>query len=366
MTVRLTASEQIVPIVLAVVLVCSLAGFLVGTRRYRAGRDHWLRLVAIGVTLALVGATIGQIIAYRQYIGAPAVPDEVNLEAYRPFTSDNLLVVPPSAPSLGISADWPRLDGATALYPVYAAVAQAVYNPGRPTGLDFTSFYVPCSGTGDAYSRLIAGQADVIFVAQPSAAQLADLNATGRKLTLTPLGREAFVFFVNAGNPVNGLSLQQIRDIYTRTTTNWRQVGGRNEAITAFQRPDGSGSQTAMLAQVMGDVPIAQPRRDEVSEMMGGVLSQVATHRNVGSAIGYSFRWYVTVMNPNAGIKLLAVDGIAPTAANIADGTYPLTGDFYAVTLGDPSRNTQALIDWLTSAEGQSLIEQVGYVGLQA
>jgi len=372
MVAALTATEVVVPVVLAVVLACSVTGFLWGTHRAcqgtrracqgtRPAPHRWVRLGAVALCVALVGAAAGQGIARARYVAIPTVSDEVDLGQYQPFAPGNRLVVPGQAPSLRITADWPRLDGATALYPVYAAAAQATYDPGSRQ--NFASTYVPCSGTGEAYNRLTAGQVDAIFVARPSPAQLAALNATGRKLTLTPLGREAFVFFVNAANPVDGLSLQQIRGIYTKQIVNWNQVGGRNQAITPYQRPDGSGSQTAMLAQVMRDVPIAEPRRDEVADLMAGVLSQVATYRNTGAAIGYSFRWYATVMNPNVRIKLLSVDGVAPTAANIRNGTYPLIGEFYAVTLGDPSPGTAALIDWLTSAEGQALIEQVGYVG---
>lgn len=202
-----------------------------------------------------------------------------------------------------------------------------------------------------------------VRAAQPSQAQLAKAKAAGVELKLTPIGREAFVFFVNTDNPVDELSLQQIRDIYTKKITNWKQVGGPDEDIVAYQRPDDSGSQTAMLAQVMQNTPMATAVREEIADGMGTVIDQVATYRNLSSAIGYSFRWYATVMNPNSGIRLLDVNGVPPTVDNIRNGTYPLTGDFYATTAGSQNPNTAKLIDWMTSPEGQTLIEQVGYVG---
>ena len=369
----LTGREAWVPVVLSVVLVASVAGFLLGFRRRAhaevaepAGRDRLALIGALIVTLALVGTTAGQLVAHQRFLNTPTISDEVNLAFYQPFAPGNLLVTPVVAPSLRFTDEFPVLDGATALYPVYGAAAQALYDVGgrdQTAQASMAQEYARCSGTTEAYNRLIAGDADVIVVAQPSAGQMEAAKAAGVELVMTPLGREAFVFFVNADNPVTGLTQQQIRDIYTKTITNWREVGGRNQAITPYQRPDGSGSQTAMLAQVMKGVPLASPPREEVAEGMGGVLSQVATYRNVSSAIGYSFRWYATVMNPNAGIKLLAVDGVAPTPETIRDGSYPLTGTFYAVTRANPSPNTTALVDWLTSPEGQALIEQVGYVG---
>jgi len=372
----LTAQATWVPVTLALVFVASVAGFAVGYRRRRrsagepeeSGRTGRIALVGfLVVGLALLGTAAGQLIAYQRYVDTPTVSDEVDLSVYQPFAPGNRLVTPVTPPGLRIRADYPRIDGATALYPVYAAAAQALYDVNgldQAAQTDVAKRYVPCNTTTGAYNRLIAGDADVIVVARPSAGQLEAAKAAGVELSLTPLGREAFVFFVNADNPVDGLTQQQIRDIYTKTITNWHDVGGRNQAITPYQRPEGSGSQTAMLAQVMRGVPLAEAPREEIAEGMGGVLSRVSTYRNVSAALGYSFRWYATVMNPNAGIKLLTVDGVAPTPENIRNGTYPFIGDFYAVTRANPTPNTTALIDWLTSPEGQALIERVGYVGL--
>ena len=98
---------------------------------------------------------------------------------------------------------------------------------------------------------------------------------------------------------------------------------------------------------------------------MGGIVSQVAEFRNSTAAIGYSFRWYATVMNGNPGIKLLAIDGVEPTVDNIRNGSYPFTIDVYAVTARTTNPNAAKIVDWITSDEGQKLIEKVGYVGLK-
>jgi phosphate transport system substrate-binding protein len=228
---------------------------------------------------------------------------------------------------------------------------------------DFADTHFPCSTTAEAYEALIYGRADAIFVAQPSKGQLAKAKTAGVELKITPIGREAFVFFVNTANPVTNLTLDQVRDIYSKRVTNWKQVGGRDEAITPFQRPEDSGSQTAMLAMVMKDQAIAQPLKEERISGMGGIVNEVAGYRDMSGAIGYSFRWYATVMNSNPSIRLLTIDGVEPTAANIRNGSYPLTGELNIVTTNTRNPNVQKLIDWTVSAEGQALIEKAGYVG---
>lgn len=279
---------------------------------------------------------------------------------YQPFTKDNRLVTV-NAPTLSITSDYPRLDGATALYPVYAAAAQATY-----AGVDKASIQdvVFQSRTPRAYERLIAGEVDMILVAQPSAEQRSMAEAAGVTMNLTPIGKEAFVFFVHKDNPVAALTSAQIRDIYTKRVTNWSGLGGPDEAIQPFQRPVGSGSQTAMLAHVMGDEPLPAPLREEYSQGMGGVLQRVANYRNAPGAIGYSFRMFATVMSPITDLKLLAIDGVAPTPDSIRDETYPFTANLYVVTAGTQNPHVPGLIEWLRGPQGQALIAETGYVPL--
>ncbi|MFH1496861.1 MAG: substrate-binding domain-containing protein [Verrucomicrobiota bacterium] len=290
----------------------------------------------------------------------PALSEEFFTHHYQPFVADNRLVRV-DAPTLSITADYPRVDGATALYPIYAAAAQAIY-----AGLDRSTVqdFVFRSRTPRAYERLINGEVDLILVAQPSVEQRAMAEAAGVTLSLTPIGKEAFVFFVHQDNPVPALTSAQIRDIYTKRVVNWSALGGRDEPIMPFQRPGGSGSQTAMLAHVMRGEPLPAPLREEYSEGMGGVLQRVANYRNAPGAIGYSFRVFATVMSPITELKLLAVDGVAPTAESIRDNSYPFTANLYVVTAGTQNPHVPGLIDWLRGPQGQALVAATGYVPL--
>ena len=302
----------------------------------------------------------------------PTVDDRsLMLLDYQPFSRDNQLVTLDEPADFQLETPWAlRLDGATALYPVYAAFAQAVF----PESDDYVPFHstVECNGTIDAYQRLINGEVDMIFAAAPSQAQLEAAEHAGMELHMTPIGSEAFVFFVNSKNPVTGLTVEQVRGIYTGAITNWSQVGGRRQSIRPFQRAENSGSQSA-LQRLMGDLPLIEPEEEDRIAGMGGIIREVASYRNYRNAIGFSFRYYATEMVRNGDIRLLALDGVEPTKETIRDGTYPISSYFYAVTaapIGKPApeeRNETmaAFLNWILSPQGQTLVEETGYVGLR-
>lgn len=336
-----------------------VAGFLV-TRIWGLGRLRTVSLVC-GVLLGAVLLTGTGYGLYNRYIdGIPTVGSEVDLNEYRPFAEDSRLIQPEPA-SLQLEGELPRLDGATALYPIYAAAAEAVYPAGEYPWYEGP---VQCNKTDAAFERLIAGEADLILTAGPSDEQLSNAAAAEVELELTPVGREAFVFFVNQANPVEELSLEQIQGIYSGRITGWEEVGGKREAIRAFQRPQNSGSQTA-LQRLMGDVPIMAAEEEEIISGMGGILRRTADYKNYGNAIGYSFRFYASEMAAQNTIRFLRIDGVYPDADSVRDGSYPVSNQFYVITRkGEETENTRLLKEWFLSPEGQRLIEQVGYLPL--
>ena len=108
-----------------------------------------------------------------------------------------------------------------------------------------------------------------------------------------------------------------------------------------------------------------QPLPDNSLIETGSMLKQVSVEwKGVQPALGYSYRYFATTMYPNPDAKLLAINGVYPSNETIADGSYPFTGCFYAVTNGQPVGNAKRLIDWILTDEGQYLIEQTGYVPL--
>lgn len=295
-----------------------------------------------------------------------SVGSNLSLEDYHPFTGSKVATLenePNLAKRASAEHPHPRLDGATALYPVYAAVVQAVYPEDTRYGEEESNPLITCTKTNRAYERLIYGQTDVIFCAGPSDAQLEMARQAGVEFELTPFGKEAFVFIVHPDNPLENISVDQIRDIYSGKTTQWSELGVDGlGGIIAYQRPENSGSQTA-LQRLMGDVTLMQPPQEYVVTFMDEVLETVE-YRNHADAIGYSFRFFCTDM-AGSGVKMLSIDGVAPTLENIRSDSYPITSTLYMVTRkGEENPNVQALVDWVLSPEGAELIEKSGYVAL--
>ncbi|MFJ7827954.1 PstS family phosphate ABC transporter substrate-binding protein [Psychrobacillus sp. NPDC096623] len=291
----------------------------------------------------------------------PTVDAEVDISKYEPFSEFGDVATLKEKPTLQVAGDLPKLDGATALYPLYAAFVEATY-PEKPYPPYASE--VMMSNTPNAYENLFNGTVDMIFVAAPSEAQKKIAEQKGLELKMTPIGREAFVFFVNKKNPVDNLTVDQITDIYMGKVTNWEQLGGNNDTIRAFQRPEDSGSQSA-LQSLMKGMPLMKPPSEDIVTGMGGIINEVSQYRNYKNAIGFTFRYYSTEMVGNDQIKLLQIDGVAPTKENIRANTYPISSEFYIVTAGTDNPNVEPLIEWILSEQGQSLVEKVGYVPLE-
>jgi phosphate transport system substrate-binding protein len=292
--------------------------------------------------------------------GAEARPD---LSAYAPFSEGAKTAKLDEEPTLQLNAPLPRLDGATALYPVYAALAEAVYDKDF-----FSPNLVLCTNTRNAYKAIMSGERDIVFAAIASKDQLAQARDAGKDLRFTPIGREAFVFLVASSNPVENLTYQQIRNIYSGKTANWKTLGWPDGGrIIAFQRPEGSGSQTG-LQNVMGELPIQAPQPLPDAGLVGAnsMMKQISVKgQGAQPAIGYSYRYYASAMYANHEAKMLSINWVEPSMENIRNGEYPFIVDFYAVTVGEPKGDSKLFIDWILSPQGQKIIEKTGYTPIK-
>jgi len=348
-----------------------VAAILVGCGYLSARTKKAVGIAVLCVALCCAG--YGGMGAYEDSI--PTVDDRsLLLWDYVPFEAGNKLVSLEEDAALQFDSPWTlSLDGATALYPVYAAFAQAVYPEHKQDSFNYSPYNstVECSGTTRAYERLINGEVGMIFAAEPSQAQLEMAEKAGKEFHLTPIGREAFVFFVNSRNPVTSLTVEQVQGIYSGKITNWKEVGGKNQKIRPFQRDENSGSQTA-LQSLMAGLPLLEPEKEDRVAGMGGIIRSVASYRNYKNALGFSFRYYATEMVQNGDIRLLSLNGVEPTKETIRDGSYPLASEFYAVTISpagtappyETDETISAFLDWILSEQGQEIVEKTGYVAL--
>ena len=272
----------------------------------------------------------------------------VEVGNYVPFTGSENVYSAEGVTKL--EGDIPVIDGAAALLPIYAGFVQSIYPESSViyNGEDYdASSAMHYTNTRGAYKDIVDGKADIIICAQPSDEQLQYAKDNGVELEMVPIGSDAFVFIVNDSNPVNNITIEQIRGIYSGEIKNWKELGGKDIPIAAMRRNKNSGSQTA-LEKLMGDTPI----KPDYTTLFG-------------SPIGFSFRYYVTGMLGEGGVKILTINGIAPTAGTIADGSYPVAGNIYAIyRKGETNENVQKAIDFMLSPEGQKIVEQSGYIPL--
>ena len=283
----------------------------------------------------------------------------VDVAAFLPFEDGSDLAHIDT--DFSMDGELPVLDGAAALVPVYASIIDSVYPEGCVTyeagvfsddnyyGENFApDSKMQYKNTVRGYKAIVDGETDILFCAAPSADQIAYAEEHGVELVYVPVGLEAFVFFVSADNPVESLTVDEIRSIYAGDIQNWSAVGGANRVINPVTRLEGSGSQSMMDA-FMGDTAI-------------GGKSPFAMF---GGAIGFSFRYYLDDMVDNSSVKMLSVNGVYPSRDNIRARTYPIIAQFYAIYRADnENENIPRLIDWILSEEGQALIEACGYTAI--
>ena len=271
----------------------------------------------------------------------------VEVDEYLPFASETKIVKKEASEKL--EGDLPKIDGAAALVPVFNSFVYSLYPESsvKYENGDFTKdSALQYHNTRGAYKGIVDGDIDIAFCAKPSNEQVQYGLDKGVELELTPIGREAFVFLVNKNNPVDNLTMDQLKDIYSGKITNWKDVGGANRPINVVQRNKGSGSQTS-LEKLFGE---------NIASNFFGPL---------GASIGFSFRFYVEELTKHGHIKMLEVNGVYPDRNNVQSNAYPIVSNFFAVTRkGETNPNVQKVLDFVLSPTGQSIIDEVGYVGL--
>ncbi|MBP3313968.1 MAG: substrate-binding domain-containing protein, partial [Oscillospiraceae bacterium] len=256
--------------------------------------------------------------------------------------------------------NYPKVDASLAIHPLVDAIA-ADFLGMEESDLDFT---YTTTRSSEVYHNLIDGKVDVIFAAEISEEDKQYAKDKGVELKIIPATASAFVFIVNTENPVNNLKFEDIQNIYAGNITNWKGVGGDDAPIIPYQRPTGSGSQTAMLSLVMKDVPIMTPPQSQVQGEMGALVDAIAQYDNAKDALGYSYFYYVNTMYKRDTIKMLSVDGVAPTIETIKNGTYPIFTNGFIVIRGDEEADSPASkwVEAVLSARGSQIIEDNGYV----
>ena len=255
---------------------------------------------------------------------------------------------------------YPVVDGSTANMPMMAQIRSSYLGE----SLTEAENNVDVSTTDYAWRNLVTGKADLLLVYEPSAETKKLIDESGVKLKITPVGVDALVFIVNEKNKIKNLTTNQIQDIYSGKIANWKELGGDDQVIEAYQRVLNSGSQTLFLNLVMKDVkPVDPPVKYRV-EGMDGLIEALASYNDAGNALGYSVYYYAKKMYAVPGLELISVDGVMPSDDTIGDGKYPFLNEYYLVIREDTKEDseTMKLYNYILSNEGKKDIKKAGYV----
>lgn len=256
---------------------------------------------------------------------------------------------------LGIKFQWyDAPDGTRRIYPDYSDTTKKEI---RAYIIDTIRHH----GTHEAYVNLISDSTDVILVARgPSDDELKFADSLGVSLQVKEVALDAFVFILNTNNPLDNLSIQQIRGIYTGNIINLQEVGGPNAPINAYQREPNSGSQELMEALVMKGFNMVHAPEMVLITMIS-IINKVELDP---WSIGYTVYYYEEFMAQRDAIKLCAVNGVTPNYENIYHRRYDLTAPVYAVIRAnlDKSSNAYLLWQWLDTAIGQQVVASSGYI----
>ena len=181
-----------------------------------------------------------------------------------------------------------------------------------------------------------------------------ELRTTEAKVTLTPIGFTGSVMAVNAANPVTNLTKDQVAKMYTATIKDWTEVGSTAGPVKAFVREAASSTRTTIEAFVFGStVPKYPADVQEIFESADTIKAIGAFKGSIGT---------VTLNSKNlkdTSMKLIGMDGVQPTPANLASGAWKMSKASYMTTNMDPAKvkpAIKALVDFIKSPEGQKII----------
>jgi phosphate transport system substrate-binding protein len=178
------------------------------------------------------------------------------------------------------------------------------------------------------------------------------LQGDEMSLWYTEIARDGLAIVVNPDNPINNLTLEQVRNIYSGEITNWSLLGGLKSEIHVFTREDGSGTRSSFESLVMGKTEIMA--RAMVQDSNGAVRQLVADDP---FSIGF-----ISLGLVDKTVKAIELDGVMPTREHVIDGSYGLSRPFLFLTLKEPTGLVKDFIDFTLSEKGRQILNAQGLI----
>jgi phosphate transport system substrate-binding protein len=223
-------------------------------------------------------------------------------------------------------------------------------------------------GSGTGVASLINGTVDMANASRQIKSEEEErAEANGIEPVEHTIAGDAIAIVVHPSNPVDGLTIPQLADIYTGKISNWTEVGGEDRPIVLLSRESNSGTHVFFLENV-----VRQGREDDGSLFSPNTLLMPSSEgisaevRQNPNAIGYDGLGYVT---PDQKVVAVAPgEGqphVMPSIETVRDESYPIARGLYIYTAGEPRGAVQAYLNWILSPEGQAIVRELGFVPLQ-
>ena len=243
------------------------------------------------------------------------------------------------------------MDGSTTVGPIAKAFAE--YYMRQNPGVNIT---VSESGSGNGAKALLNGTCDIANLSRHlKDTERVAMEEKGVKPVAHVVAFDALPVIVHPSNPVKGLTIDQIRDIYTGKISNWKEIGGADLAIVVISRDSNSGTFETFKEMVLGkDAKICASA--EYTGSNGAVRQRVQMTKG---AIGYAGLGFV-----DSSIKALEVNGVAPNAENVINKTYPIARELFMFTNGDPKADSLCakFLALASQEKGREIVEEIGFV----
>ena len=188
--------------------------------------------------------------------------------------------------------------------------------------------------------------------AQIGMADLLEMPPEAKALTATVVARDGIAIIVNPANSVSNVTADQARDIFAGKIVNWKELGGGDAPIRVISREDGSGTRRSFDKLVLKGEKLAAGALFQNSN--GTSREAVASDPN---AVGY-----VSIGLVIEKVRALTWNGVAPTNADVKNGSYPLSRPVFFLTKGDAAPNVKAFVDYVLSPEAQAILEKEGLI----
>jgi phosphate transport system substrate-binding protein len=243
-----------------------------------------------------------------------------------------------------------RVTGSTTVLPIAQKEADAYMDKNLKADIQVSG-----GGSSVGVQAAGAGTAEIGM----SSRELSDSEkAKYADLVVHTVARDAIVVIVHPSNPVNTLTLDQVRGLYNGTFQGWNNVGGTMTFPVLIGRDSASGTRVYFTETVMKN----EKYRPEMREMnSNGAVKQ--TVAQTPGAIGYVGLGYV-----DSTVKAVKIysrgEAISPGIETVLNGKYPISRALYMLTRGQPTGLARDYLDFILSPEGQKIVRDEGFVPL--